>query len=485
MSTTGEIVLTVVNLFLGTIVGFYYNEWKNKRRKRTEQQRINTENNQLYEAFMEFDKDKSANRGIVHIAHGVPYFEPTAQTTYVDNEMVFYYPIPEANGLKEELALYGFVQTNKYKLEYADRYNCLSHEFPFKANFDEAFSCFGNYSWDKETKTEIAQIANEVANEFLYELKDGKPRFNGSMLGVKNIILNRDDLHDERSTLRMEYYISDYFSFRVFAKFYIKHINEFRALHDELGAIDVTVLQKLSMPFLSSFGVATIIIGTAGNIFDNEDKLYATDIIISGQRGGNVIVDRNRIHFGMNEAFSYSMDSDHNNTPSYTHCVFRGITEELLGYKLDSPKGKQYEQYIGTPYFLDLIFDSNKCEMGIIAYIKLKLSMNENEGFTPKEFLDLYNEAKDRTLETESLKFTQLSDLDMVINENEKEMSNSYYVALKNLKRRIGVGSIYYMVKTQKQVMENASKWLDTIQSLTSRRKSMIQNGQQLNNSQT
>lgn len=441
MSTAGEIVLNVVNLILGAAAGYYYNYWEDKRRKRAEQQRIEAENKRLYQTFKS-DTDISASRGIVQVEHGTPYFERTALTTVVDNEMVCYYPIPEKNGLKEELAKYGFAQTNKYKLEYADVYNCLSLEFPFKTNFDEAFSCFGNYAWNEKTKEEIAEIAEEAAKEFLRDLKEGKQRFNGSMLGVKNITLNRDDIHDERPTARMAYYISDYFTFRVFAKFYIKHIDEFRALHSAPGAINVKVLQKLSMPFLSSFGVAAVIIGTAGDIHDSEEKLCATDTIISGQRGGNVIVDRNRIHYGMNEAFSYSMDSEHNNTPSFAHCVLRGITEELLGYKVDSQKGKQYEQYIGAPYFLDLIFDSNKCEMGIIAYIKLKFSLNENEGFTTKSLFDLYNEAKDRTLETEKLLFTPLSDLDTFIQEHGEQMSAGYYTALKNLKRRIDVGLI-------------------------------------------
>ena len=439
MNTIGEVVLNLVNLILGAVVGYYYNYWEEKRRKRAEQRNIEAENQRLYQTLKDADTSIQTECGIVQIEHGTPYFERTALTTSVKDDRVCYYPIPMKNDLKEKLADYGFTQTNKYKLEYNDGYNCLSPQFLFKADFNDAFSCFGNYSWDEKTKAEIAEMAEVVANDFLEDLKKGKKRFNGSMLGVKKVKLNNDEHHDERPTASIEYYISDYFTYRVFAKFYLKHKDEFQQLH---STPDVKVLQKLSMPFLSSFGVAAVIIGTTGDIRYNA-KLCDTDTIISGMRGGKVIVDCNLIHFGMNEAFSYSMDSEHNNTPSYTHCVLRGITEELLGYKVDSEKGKQYEQYIGTPYFLDLIFDSNKCEMGIIAYVKLKFSLNESEGFTRESFLNLYNEAKDRTLETEKLLFTPLSNLDTLINEYENsQMSASYFTALTNLKRRIAIGLI-------------------------------------------
>ena len=441
MNALFDILINFANLILGAVVGYYFNDWKEKRREESKKKKVEDENIRLYDTFKN-EVDLVATRGIVQIGHGTPYFEPAAMTTSVDNNMVCYYPIPETDGLKEELASLGFAQDNQYKLDYIERYNCLSPKFPYKAKFDEAFRCFGDYAWDDKTKAEIAEIAVEAGKEFIRDLKEGKQRFNGSMLGVKEIVVNSDPRHDERPTANVKYYISDYFTFRVFAKFYLKHIDEFRALQSEPGAINLKMLQQMSMPFLSSFGVAAVIIGTASDIHNCEEKLCATDTIISGQRGGNVIVDRNRIHFGMNEAFSYSMDSEHNNTPTYDHCVLRGIREELLGFKLDTEKGKKYEQFIGTPYFLDFIFDSNKCEMGVTAYIRLKFSLNEEEGFTNQSLNDLYNEAKDRTLETEKLLFTPMSDLDIFIREHGQEMSAGYFVALNNLKRRLNVGLI-------------------------------------------
>lgn len=510
-------VLGVLVGIAGVPAGYYYALHKNKRKREEQQKKLEWAKAKLESQLQNVQVVDT--RGVLQIDHGVPYYDSALMVNGVDERMMCFYPIPEVHNLKAKLEKLGFKQkinesdSSEGKLKYVEKYNCLSENFVFKEKFDEAFGCFGDYSWDDKTKAEIADLAVEVAQEFIDALNRDEKRFNGLMLGVKDFSINNDDIK-ERPSATIHYYISDYFTFRVFAKFYTKHYEEIKDKFMESGHLNIDVLKKLSMPFLSSFGVAMIVIGTVGSIEDSSvDELSQTDIIISGFRSGKVGVDKDRIHFGMNEAFS-QMDYGKDNTPSFAACVLRGIREELLGYKKETAKGQKYEKYIGEPYFMDLIFDSNKCEMGITGYVKLKMSpqlykdkpinvtrmycptcgfeletktdmfekhghkipkcvcdgemkMEEKQngekvtdGFTLETFAKLYKEAKDRDLETDGLNFTSLSDVDALFAEDENgflvlektlgeekkkvrtKISNSYYTALQNLKRRIDVGLI-------------------------------------------
>lgn len=470
-------VLGVLVGIAGVPAGYYYANYKNKKKREEQQKKLEWAKTKLESQLQA--KHVIDARGVIQIDHGVPYYDSALMANGVDERMMCFYPIPEVHNLKKKLDNLGFKQkvndsdSAAGKLKYVNKYNCLSEDFVFKGKFDEAFGCFGDYSWDDKTKAEVAECAKEVAQEFIDAINRGEKRFNGLMLGVKDFSINNDDIKEQPST-RIHYYISDYFTFRVFAKFYTKHYEEIKDKFMESGHLNIDVLKKLSMPFLSSFGVAMIVIGTVGTIEDSSvDELLPTDIIISGFRSSKVGVDKNKIHFGMNEAFS-QMDYGKDNTPSFTACVLRGIREELLGYKKGNEKGLKYEKFIGEPYFMDLVFDSNKCEMGITGYVKLHLSPqlykdvtlnvtrfncpicgcsmeikteifeqyghknpicvcgaemrieektnNEivTDGFTLETFANLYKEAKDRDLETDGLNFTSLSNIDALFAEDEE-----------------------------------------------------------------
>lgn len=443
-----DLISNIVFLILGAVVGYYFNEIMDAIKSKKKQKAISEINQKVVSNLQTEKANLEQETGIIQLANGAPYYKEGNLSTEVREDIVFYVPIPES--FRGELQKRGFIKNNG--VPYEDKYNCLSDRFVLKKAFDTGFGCFGKYTWDATVKAEIRAIAETQAQVFLDDLKARKPRFNGSMLGVKENNPNRDNSDHERNTYKIIYYKTDYFTYRVFAQFYANHLDEFRRLNAPNGELDTNVLQRLSIPFLSSFGVACIVVGTTGDHHElhfNED-----DFIISGYRGNNVIVDQNKLHFGMNEAFSLSMDSDSSGVaPSYKQCVERGLMEELIYIDPKTEDGQRCKSFIGTPYFFDFILDSNKCEEGLTAIVKLKFQSEEpikdengepipQDGFTTDSFLKRYNAAKDRLLETKGLEFTPIKDLDTFLNERGKSMSMSYYAALCNLQTRLQIKAI-------------------------------------------
>ena len=256
---------------------------------------------------------------------------------------------------------------------------------------------------DYKSKLQIA--AEVVAKDFVTQLENGATRFNGKMFGVRSVKCERLT-EDEKAGLSMEFYTTDYFTYRVFAKLYQEYKSKFLIN----GVKDL----KKYIPFLSSFGIANFVIAS-----DNTDEY-----ILLGHRSNNVIVDKNRLHFSMNEAFSLK-DIDEFEEPSFKSCLFRGLKEEL-------GINKDFKKNVVDYGFLDLGMDVNRMEMGISSYTKLKFDDN----FTPDTLRQLYSIAQDRELETKKLEFIPMSNLNRFISENECKMSAGCRATLKLLQAR-------------------------------------------------
>ena len=133
-------------------------------------------------------------------------------------------------------------------------------------------------------------------------MKSGYIRFNGYLFGIDSMRTNRCGT-EENAALSMDFYRTDYFTYRVFANIYQKYKDKFslRSIR-ELNAIP---------HFLSSFGLGCYIIASDGQ----------EDYMIIAHRGSNIIVDQNKLHFSMNEAFSM-LDIDMFGNPSLVSCLY-------------------------------------------------------------------------------------------------------------------------------------------------------------------
>ncbi|MBE0649665.1 MAG: hypothetical protein IH595_02380 [Bacteroidales bacterium] len=330
--------------------------------------------------------DFSNDSGYMALDHAIPFYEENnIDLKHTGKEFIIEIP----DKFKPQLEQFKF-ETRKGSQKGLE--NILSETFGF-------------LSEDNDYNKKIQVAAEEVSKDFIAQLENGATRFNGKMFGVQSIKCERLT-ENEKAGLSIEFYITDYFTYRVFAKLY----QEYKSKIIIKGIQDL----KKYIPFLSSFGIANFVIAS-----DNTDEY-----ILLGHRSNNVIVDKNRLHFSMNEAFSLK-DIDEFEEPSFKSCLFRGLKEEL-------GINKDFKKNVVDYGFLDLGIDVNRMEMGISSYTKLKFDDN----FTPETLRKLYSIAQDRELETKKLEFIPMSSLDKFINENEYKMSAGCRGTLKLLQAR-------------------------------------------------
>lgn len=411
MSILLNIVLNIFFAFFGYYLGRYLDR---KKREKDEAAKLEVERKHgesLEAAFVTLDY--SNKYGIFSLAHGVPTFPEDDIYLRRTVSESFYYPIPEGD-TKKTLAgeKYKFTQSGSI-FRYTEKKNCLSPRFS-KTMIDKintGLKLFGTNLED--SKAELEEIANEVANRFLSDLNEGKPRFNGAMFGVSFFSENRDPENDEAPTVTINYYTTDYFTFRVFANYYQKHKDSFLAQHTHDLPVHVN---ELAFPFLSSFGVCCLIVLS---YHDSNTLLMDDDRILLGIRSNNVIVDKGRVHFSMNEAFSLR-DTIQGGIPDFKECINRGLKEEN-GLIVDRMNGAQFGDY----HFLDFNLDSNKCEMGVTCYVKVVLDPETMtaDGFKD-DFFARYRIAQDGRLETTGFEMVKLGELEEYTIRNGERMSN-------------------------------------------------------------
>lgn len=311
------------------------------------------------------------DNGYMPIDHAVPQYDENNICLKNTNE-TFIVPIPKE--YREELQEFGF--------EYHD-------EILYKEQ--ELLSIF-NKLGIQDYKNIIQDSANVVASNFLTELRNGLVRFNGYLFGIDSIRLNRYG-EKENAALSIDFYKTDYFTYRVFANIY----QQYKECFNLQNIVDVNSISH----FLSSFGLGCYVIASDGE----------QEYMIVAHRGLNVLVDKDKLHFSMNEAFSM-LDVDMYGNPSFVSCLYRGLKEEL-------GINEAYNSNIIKYGFMDLSIDLDRLECGISCYIRLRF----NNNFTVEQFNELYKTSQDKELETTELEFVPMKMLRTYIKENKEKFS--------------------------------------------------------------
>jgi len=419
----------IINLFF-VFIGYVIHGWldKNKENKKAKKEKEESEkkSSALFERLNKLDY--SNNHGQISIAHGVPILPLDSIMLSQSNNLSFYYPIPEGPEKIELYNNYGFKQVDN-EFVYTERNNCLSSSFPksLLARFEKGMACFGT-NWEN-SKTELDEIAKEVTISFLNDLHSNKVRFNGALFGVNYVDSNRAP-GPENPTVSIDFYTTDYFTYRVFAAYYLRHSQVF--LMNSQSNLRERI-QYLSIPFLSSFGLTCLVIIS---FHDSQSHLQDDDIILLGKRSDDVIVDRNKIHFTMNEAFS--LRDTIQEVPDFNVCIDRGLQEEN-GLIRDHIEGAEFGEY----QYIGVGMDLNKCEMGASSYVKVVLNADiiTIDEFI-NDFLRRYRTAKDGRLETTGFIPVQIRSLERFISEHEDEMSKGLISTLEGLLDRYKLGMI-------------------------------------------
>lgn len=408
-----NVIEILVSGLIGAALGYIFNEFVDKLRNQHKQSVYSKRNQKLLEELS--NKDYSLNTNdIVLLAHGSPFYLHGDIEGYITDKR-FYYPISQSESLMKKLAKYGFEQKGNPDFKYTEDTNCLSDNFWGKSSFERGLCIFGNFTWDTNTKRELDFIAQEVSKQFVADIEAGKVRFNGAMFGVSSFHPKRS-MGEELPTAQIYFYKTDYFTYRVFSQFYLNHRSEFLN-KDITGGI----INQLAFPFLTSFGIGVIAVASTNAA---EEKLLESDVLIVGRRSNNVVVDKGLLHFTMNEAFSLR-DTIYN-SPSFDLCVSRGFNEELRWTK--DVKGLSFSEC----RFMDFMFDSNKCEMGITGFLKLSIGND----LSIQKLCELYKESQDGILETEGLEFVEMKNVHSFYEENKHRMSAGYATALECFIRR-------------------------------------------------
>ena len=408
-----NIFSSLISALIGAVIGYFFNELIDFLKKRKEQNISDRNNKELLNCLSSQEYSRLEN-GMVQVAHGSPMYKPEDLTgAIIDNN--YFYPIPPK--FKKALSDNGFTQKDSEDFKYRKEDNCLSDDFWGKSEFDRGISSIMDSDWEK-AKTEIKNAANEVANILLSDIQAGKVRFNGPMFGVASFNPNRS-IGEERPTSMIRFYKTDYFSYLVFSKFYEQHpLTKERITND--------IINNLSYPFLSSFGVAVIAILSTNKI---TDPFVDSDVIVIGRRSQNVYVDPGKLHFTMNEAFSLR-DTDHG-VPSFGLCATRGFNEELRWSNAHIPGVDST-----NIKFTDFFFNSIDCEMGLTGYMKIS-TIDGKEINEMKTLLDdLYRESQDGALETDGFEYITIGEAKAYLEKNKEKMSAGFATELNNFLRR-------------------------------------------------
>lgn len=361
------IIVTIVSI----VIGILAIDWKKKKKEYTLKIRKKKTTTDLQEI------DFNVESGFKYLDHAIPFYQKELLKTEVSNNMLIV-PIPDD---------YKSILSKK--------------DFIYRESTLEA--------WNKKLETTFAFLGVEnclevinktaivVAKQIKEKIEDGVPRFNGEMFGVEHIQLQRIG-EDENSSLKISFYKTDFFTYRVFATIY----QEYKSKFVVKGIDDIN---KYYTPFLGSFGISNYL------LVENNNKKY----ILFGHRGDKVEVDKNKIHFSMNEAFSMKdIDSIENFTkPSFEKCLERGLREEL---GLSGEVQRKNLEYFG---FMSLIMDINKFELGLSSFAKLVI----DENFSLQDLKRSYHSGQDSELETDTAELIEIEKLEEYITQNYDNMS--------------------------------------------------------------
>jgi hypothetical protein len=375
-----------MDLLYGAIIGVVITELYNYLKRKYIRERKVSSLRKVFKNKFEIDN------GIIALDHAIPYY--LKENIHLrDSGKSLFIEIPST--YREELKRNGF----------ESRGNTM---FSGSSDLSELL---GNLMLENSREV-IELAASETAQDFLKDLNQGHTRFNNPMFGVYKIRSERIS-QDENSGFSIDFYQTDYFTHRTFVNIYNKY-------KDVPGKFEIKSLQDLNLysPFLASFGLGNFLIINQGN----------GDEVIIGKRSMGVVVDKGKLHFSMNEAFSMN-DVDEYGNPSFSACLFRGLEEELGISPI-------FKKYVTSHEFLDLVLGIDRLEMGITSIARIGL----NDTFTFETLKELYSIAKDSKLETTSLLALPIKNIDVFLKENSTNVSQGCKMALMALNARYKAG---------------------------------------------
>lgn len=111
-----------------------------------------------------------------------------------------------------------------------------------------------NYPDISDVEAYLSDIARQTAQTLLDDLREGAKRFNGAMLGVCDMRIQRTP-NDERHLLALDMYISDYYTFKFTVELYHR-------LRTRNNRFDITRIEQIReyAPFLCSLGMGGYVV---------------------------------------------------------------------------------------------------------------------------------------------------------------------------------------------------------------------------------
>lgn len=255
----------------------------------------------------------------------------------------FILPIPKP--YKEELASFNF-KTDECKLKnnnYLDRIKVLlNRKCPEIVGIDEY----------------INNVCMDTARDFLQKKKMRRTIFNGWMLGVSKIEARRSPDGKETHSMKIEFYLSDYFTFKVMSRVY-------QDLRKACGHTDLFAIKSLQdieaySPFLVSLGMG-------GFVLTEEDN---TEIKALWIKRGTECEAGNLYHFSFDETVSTKdINSDTMEVDLY-NALYRGLKEELNIHPHDlTGQGGIFE--------IGIILTATRIELEMLSFVMLNPSKKD------------------------------------------------------------------------------------------------------------
>lgn len=381
---------------IGMILGGSYNWLKKKFGELSEKRRLKSLNGKL-----KYTDLRAENPSYVAFEHGIPYILGDDIVARDSGEKLFI-DIPEE--FKTELEELSFVQRSEN----------VGHNQSITLDGKPLAKCLAELGV-RNPELEIQEAQNTVATQMIRQINGGSPRFNGYLAGLYGVEVRRIG-SKERTGLSLKFYQTDYYTYQVLSNIYQTAL---RGIVPDIEPKSISDLRQVRF-LTASFGVACWIILDAGE---------GPEVLI-GHRSDSVVVDKDKLHFSMNEALN-SLDQLQSGNYDLSACVYRGLEEEI-GIR------SEFRRHLSEVRFLDFGVDLERLEAGISCFIEIRL----DENFTLADLKEMVGISKDAAFETKGLYLQPLASLHDYLERHKKSMSAGARSGLEMLVSRYKAGYV-------------------------------------------
>jgi hypothetical protein len=248
-----------------------------------------------------------------------------------------------------------------------------------------------------------------IANEFLN--KQNGFHFNGEKFGVFNLSTFNSVGKDERASISLSVFNTDYFTHRVFGSIY----GELAQLNHPITRGELEDINRYNC-FNTSFGVNTLVVVDSP---EGEKALLCERAVHSSNT-----TKKGLFHVTVNEGLSQTDWDPYYKSIDLKECLERGIYEELGLTQED------LNEFQANICFYDVFLERNRFELGITSSIKLNTTFEEG----------IFNlVAKDKVLEIASIKpiLIDKTHLNQFINDHDFIPHGLYALKMFAARRRI------------------------------------------------